>query len=391
MKIIKGLSRIVVFVLLSALLLCELGTVAPQIPVVGSMGNFITMPYAHIVIPITAGLFLLCTILCFVKKKKVFVALCDILLLASLAIGICTTAIAVRDVNKQGSDVNVWKTFSKEDVSGVETDTQTYFTSEYGELTLNVYYKKVLFKDGAKGLPVILYTHGGGWIQGSKKDHEYDSKLYAENNYVAVSVDYDLSKKDRHLAGTTERQILEAIAWVKKNIAGYGGDPESLYLTGDSAGGNLALNVSYKINAGIYTEAGGVTLPKIKAVAVTYPVTDPVLFYNNKDVIVGKASNQMATYYTGGSPEEKKEAYDSITPKNFLSSSTPPTLVITGKADVQVPLSATEAFVNALQQNGTETNLVTVPFCNHAFDSVPGAFGDQVVLHQTLRWFEAHR
>lgn len=391
MMILKALFRIFILIVLSAACLLALGTVVPQIPVVGSVGNYFTVHYGHVFIPVVAGLFLLCTILCFVKRKKVFVAICDILLLVSLAISICTMAIAVRDVNKQGSEVNVLKSFSKEDVSGVDTDTQTYYTSDYGALKLNVYYRKVFLEDGADGFPVILYVHGGGWIQGGRKDHEYDSKVYAKNGYVVFSVDYDLSKKDRHLAGTTERQILEAIAWIKKNAGRYGGDPETLFMTGDSAGGNLTLNVSYKINGGIYTEAGGEILPKVKAVCVTYPVTDPVLFYNNKDAIMGKASKEMATYYTGGSPDEKKEVYDSITPKNYLTQYTPPTLVISGKEDKQVPLSATEAFVDSLRQNGTETGLVTVPFCNHAFDTVPGAFGDQVVLHQTLRWFASHQ
>ena len=391
MKVLKLLTKIVVLLVVIALALLSLATIVPQIPIVGSIANYFTVRDGHWFIVGVTGLLVFCTLCCVIKKKKVLAIVVEGLLILSLSMSICAMAIAVRDVNKQGGEVNVWKSFSKIDVSDVKTDTKTYCVSEYGNVELNVYYVRQELGDGAEGFPVLFYIHGGGWIGGSKNDHTYDSKVYAKNGYVVVSVDYDLSRKDRHLVGTTEKQITEAVAWVKKNISKYGGDYEKLYFTGDSAGGNLALEVAYKINGGVYTTAGEKTLPKVKAVCVTYPVADPELFYNNDDLVLGKAARNMALNYTGYTPEENKEIYESIKPTNFLSEETPPTFVIVGKTDTMVQPVSSVNLVQALQQKGIEAELVTVSFCNHAFDTVPGNFGDQAVQSWTLKWFNSHK
>lgn len=257
--------------------------------------------------------------------------------------------------------------------------------SEYSQLALNVY----LVDDGETGKPVMIYIHGGGWIQGSKEDHTYYSKVFANHGYVVFSVDYDLSTEDRHLARVTELQIAEAIAWVKNHAAEYGADISRLYLTGGSAGGNLALELAYKINGGVYSiSSDGTELPIISAVSVTFPAASVETVYNNPDPVLGGTAHRMSHCYTGCSPEEDPELFASLAPINFLSANTPPTCIVVGSADSLVPTGATYVLNDALEAAGIAHQMVIIPYANHIFDMVDGNMMNCAYLDLSLQWFD---
>ncbi|MDO4939890.1 MAG: carboxylesterase family protein, partial [Lachnospiraceae bacterium] len=121
---------------------------------------------------------------------------------------------------------------------------------EFGEdcLVLNVYYGKGC-EDSKK--PVMVWIHGGGFVTESISGQLYDlshiTKLYPEVLFVAI--DYRLGLmgfmnfekvpggenfKDAANLGLLDQ--LEALRWIQKNIAGFGGDPENVTIFGESAG-----------------------------------------------------------------------------------------------------------------------------------------------------------
>jgi triacylglycerol lipase len=87
--------------------------------------------------------------------------------------------------------------------------------------------------------PVLIYVHGGGFIAGTKRapgSPFYDNiHLWAaRHGMVGVNMTYRLAPKAKWPAGAQD--VARAVAWVRSNIAAYGGDPTRIYLMGNSAG-----------------------------------------------------------------------------------------------------------------------------------------------------------
>ncbi|HUR51748.1 MAG TPA: carboxylesterase family protein [Mycobacteriales bacterium] len=107
---------------------------------------------------------------------------------------------------------------------------------------------------GADGTtrPVIVWIHGGAYTQGSAND--CDATKLAEQGVVVVCINYrlgllgfaDLSSLGPELAGSASngfRDQVEALRWVRDNIADYGGDPGNVTIMGESAGAGSVLGL----------------------------------------------------------------------------------------------------------------------------------------------------
>lgn len=95
---------------------------------------------------------------------------------------------------------------------------------------------------GAK-LPVVFHIHGGGWIRGDRKIPFYGSPPmcigYAQNGFIAVAPSYRLGRAPDHVD-----DCKQALEWVFKNIQKFGGDACCVFLSGHSAGANIACLLS---------------------------------------------------------------------------------------------------------------------------------------------------
>jgi arylformamidase len=85
--------------------------------------------------------------------------------------------------------------------------------------------------------PVQVYYHAGYWRYFAAADFAFVAERLAEAGVLVVVVNYALVPTVR--IGELVRQCRAALAWVHANIAGYGGDPARLYVSGHSAGGHL--------------------------------------------------------------------------------------------------------------------------------------------------------
>ena len=85
---------------------------------------------------------------------------------------------------------------------------------------------------------VLVFVHGGNWESGSKSLYEFFGRGMARKEVITVVIDYRLYP-DTTFAGMA-MDVARSIKWVKDNIASYGGDPNSIYVSGHSAGGQLA-------------------------------------------------------------------------------------------------------------------------------------------------------
>jgi acetyl esterase/lipase len=238
--------------------------------------------------------------------------------------------------------------------------------------------------------PVLVYIHGGGWIAGDRGGHGADLRWFADHGWLTIGVDYPLSSGARHLWDVTQDQIGCALAWVAKNASTYGGDASRLSLSGDSAGGNLAINGAYMAANGKLRSSCGGRLPAISAVSALYPVVDPAGFFNNDASVLAGTSRDMAEAYTGGSPQQFPDRYAAISSETYISAGAPPTLIIVGEADHLVPVEGTYRFTERARSVGVDVKLVAVPYADHVFDARRGSVGQQAYRQLTARWLEAH-
>ncbi|MFJ6112708.1 alpha/beta hydrolase [Agrococcus sediminis] len=91
---------------------------------------------------------------------------------------------------------------------------------------------------GAAPLPVYVYFHGGGWTSGDKAALTKYCASQSVGGMVVVNANY--RRATRAHMGHILQDAAAVMAWVTEHIASYGGDPESVVLGGDSAGGQIA-------------------------------------------------------------------------------------------------------------------------------------------------------
>jgi acetyl esterase/lipase len=113
--------------------------------------------------------------------------------------------------------------------------------------------------------PVIVYYHGGGWVFADLDTYDASAKGLAEQTgSVVVSVHY--RQGPEHKFPTAHNDAFAAYQWVLKNAASIKGNPKMVAVAGESAGGNLACNVS------IMARDKGVMLPVHQL--LVYPVAN---------------------------------------------------------------------------------------------------------------------
>lgn len=96
--------------------------------------------------------------------------------------------------------------------------------------------------EGLAGLPVLLFLHGGAWRNGCKEWMGFMAPAIVSLPAIFVSVSYRLAPKARYPAPADD--CADALAWVHRHIAQYGGDPARLFYGGHSAGGHLCALVA---------------------------------------------------------------------------------------------------------------------------------------------------
>ncbi|NVM98125.1 carboxylesterase family protein [Arthrobacter sp. SDTb3-6] len=107
----------------------------------------------------------------------------------------------------------------------------------------------VFAPEGASGLPVLFYIPGGAFISGAGTVRWYDGgRLAAEGSCVVVSVNYRLGMLSHagEIGGGNLglSDLVQALRWVRGNIASYGGDAGKVTLVGQSAGAFYAFALS---------------------------------------------------------------------------------------------------------------------------------------------------
>ena len=94
-----------------------------------------------------------------------------------------------------------------------------------------------VFPAGTPNAPVHLFIHGGYWRAMDKSDYSFIADVFQPAGATTVIINYDLCPAVT--LETIVAQTMRAIAWTWRNIGEHGGDPDRLYVSGNSAGGHL--------------------------------------------------------------------------------------------------------------------------------------------------------
>jgi acetyl esterase len=223
-----------------------------------------------------------------------------------------------------------------------------------GEVPVTVYRPA-----GAVGtLPVILYTHGAGWVFGDVHTHDrLVRELTTRAEAAAVFVSYSLSPEARY--PTAIEQLYTVLEWIAADGAAHDLDPDRIAVAGDSVGGNMtaALTIMSK-------QRGG---PRIAGQLLYYPVTDASFdtgSYRQFATGYWLRRDAMQWFWDQYTTDAAQRAEITASPlRASLSelSGLPRALVINGEADVlrdegeayAAKLRAAGVPVTSVQYNGT--------------------------------------
>lgn len=91
--------------------------------------------------------------------------------------------------------------------------------------------------NGRAGAPALIYIHGGYWQMSDKDDTTYIAPAFLDAGIAFITLNYTLAP-DADIDVMVD-ECRRAVAWVHRNAAEIGVDPERLYIAGHSAGGHL--------------------------------------------------------------------------------------------------------------------------------------------------------
>lgn len=262
-------------------------------------------------------------------------------------------------VKSNGGSVSLFKALTASN-SVANDDRIVYATKDGEELTISVY--NAAGRTDGELRPVYVYIHGGGWGSGTSEDQAALHRIMADHGYVGFSINYRLCNVGKLDNPTWDKAIddcNEAMKWIYEHAGEYGGDPERMFLSGESAGGNLSLVYAGRV------AVGSLDGPLPKAVCVLYPAIDLTQIVQNGRYLSSDVIPYIVEPYIGGELNEYPERWEAVTPLSWVSDKMPPVLIIHGKKDSLVPIEGSERYVEMLNEAGGDATLVPLPYCNH--------------------------
>jgi len=229
----------------------------------------------------------------------------------------------------------------------------TYVVASNYEAKLDIYKRR----DTTAPQPTLIYIHGGGWVGGSKEQSLMSLMPWFEMGWNVVNVEYRLGRVA--LAPAAVEDCLCALRYVATQANKYNIDTNRLVLTGESAGGHLALTTGMiPESAGLDRECPGVPLPKVAAIIDWYGITDVV------DLLDGPNRKAYAVQWLASQPN-REEIARRVSPLTYVRPGLPPVLAIQGDADPTVPYQHSVRLTEALSKVDVPNQLLTIPGGKH--------------------------
>jgi acetyl esterase/lipase len=215
--------------------------------------------------------------------------------------------------------------------------------------------------------PVLIQVPGGAWAVNGKRPQAYTlMSRMVELGWICVSINYSKSPRSKFPAHIID--VKRAIAWVRENIADYGGDPDFIAITGGSAGGHLASLAALTPNDPTFQPGFEKADTTVDAAVPYYGVYDLTNAENMHEMMLPFLEHFVMKARYADAPEQFKAA----SPISYVHGDAPPFFVLHGEKDELVPCRQARAFCAALRDAGAETvSHAELENAHHAFDITP--------------------
>lgn len=263
-----------------------------------------------------------------------------------------------------------------------------YKTVDGVNLHLDIYKPSTTHK-GAQLAPVLIFIHGGSWVEASKNNiqktfRQYVLKTLTQNGFAVVSVDYRLAnKKINHI----QHQIADckdAVRWVRLNGEKYGLDANNIGIWGASAGGQLAMMTAYTDeNCYIGNADLKNTTAHVNYLIDTYGPTDLNTLFRTElnpfitafaklcvRKVITKRNRQLKCVTGFDIDTQKKRVMQmcqEFSPINYVNKNCCPTLIMHGGADTTVKIEQSIKMFVELRKCGVEAKMVRYKRLKHSF------------------------
>jgi arylformamidase len=97
-----------------------------------------------------------------------------------------------------------------------------------------------LYATKTPNAPVHIFIHGGAWRGGFAKDYGFPAEMFNHAGAHYVALDFNNVTETKGDLAPMANQVRNAVAWIYRNAAGFGGDASRIFLSGHSSGGHLA-------------------------------------------------------------------------------------------------------------------------------------------------------
>jgi len=267
-------------------------------------------------------------------------------------------AFAATSASAQVSPVSEWATHAQNQYL-VQANV-TYLTANGFESKLDVYRRR----DVQTPRPTLVFYHGGGWIGGTKEASFMSVMPWLEMGWNVINVEYRMARVSAAPAAVEDAQC--ALRFVVSQAKTYNIDTARIVVSGESAGGHLALAAGMIPASAGFTSAcagGGftasdVSVPKVAAIINWYGITDV------NDMLAGPNARAYAVQWLGAQANRDAVA-KSVSPLTYVRAGLPPILSIQGDADPIVPYSQNVRLNEALKKAGASSELFTIPGGGH--------------------------
>ena len=265
---------------------------------------------------------------------------------------------------------------------------KTYTYKKVGDLEIKA---EVHRADDDRTRPVVVWIHGGALIMGQRSNIDGRLKQKAlDAGYAIVSIDYRLAPETQ--LPEIIKDVEDAFAWIRGegpkllNI-----DPSRLAVAGGSAGGYLTLITGYRVQprpkvlVSFYGYGDLVgdwysqpsphprhQQPKLSAEEARKQVSGPPISDSRDRRGNGGAFYQFCRQHgtwpkevSGWDPHTQTEKFVPFMPVRNVTPDYPPTLLIHGTKDTDVPYEQSVIMSDAFKQHGVIHELITIPDAEH--------------------------
>lgn len=253
---------------------------------------------------------------------------------------------------------------------GADTDGYTFKNLAYGSherQVMDLYLPEK--NDGEVGL--VLFIHGGGWIEGNKDGYKDALKVACNDlGYAAAAINYRYISETVDLHDVAD-DIDLALKKIKEKGSEKGININKVLLTGSSAGAHLSMFYAYSRK-----DTAPITPAAVVSNCGPTDLSDENFFYN-KDLNVNNGlgdeefvsllfSYACGQKFTYAERAAAKEALLKVSPIYYVNASTVPTVINHGQKDNIVPYSNATAIVEKFKEYGVKYDFNSYPNSNHS-------------------------